>query len=586
MLTSGPPALSRVGKYELVRKLATGGMAEVFLARFEWARGLDKTVVVKRILAHHAENPSFIELFFNEARLASRLSHPNIVQIIEFGESEGVYFLAMEYVEGLNLRAFAQAAHKRDGGIPYPYCARIVAFCCEALTHAHELVDSSTGQPLNLVHRDVSLDNILVSKTGSVKLVDFGIAKAATQTHHTETGLVRGKIPYMSPEQIRARPLDCRTDIYSLGVVFYRLIAGHKPYEASEDAALIDAILREDMVPLRTRRPDVPPDLERIVNKMLERDRDRRYANCRELHEELERYLLTSQQPVSALQIGRLVERYCSAPGRPESAPLPALATPSVPGAGKTTPGPEAPLPLTDTTGRVPGPPAGTAPLEPGRRWRSLGPAIAGAVGAMLLLGAVGVLRHPLEVREESPLPTAEISVPEAPASSVAGEPTPSPSVSPPPKPGRPAPTAIDLEVRSEPPGQVKLLRAGKPLGEGVGQVAAKVTPGPVVVEVSSEGKLVFFKRVALTIAPSPRRQAHTITVEQGTVSIRAFPSSHAEIDGGPSVGVPHKQSLYEGSHLIRFVCDRDRPCAGRAPETKKVTVHPGETADVGQIWQ
>src|SRR3954466_7646428 len=192
-------------------------MAEVFLARFEWARGLEKTVVVKRILYHLAEDPIFIEMVFTEAQLASQLSHPNTAQIIEFGESEGFYFLAMEYIDGPSLRTLASAAHADGGGIPFGQCARIITCCCEALTHAHELTDAATGKPLNLVHRDVSPDNILVSKTGSVKLVDFGIAKAATQNHQTKTGLVKGKLAYMAPEQVRAEPLDCRADIYSLG---------------------------------------------------------------------------------------------------------------------------------------------------------------------------------------------------------------------------------------------------------------------------------------------------------------------------------------------------------------------------------
>src|SRR5512140_767411 len=269
-----------VGKYELVRKLATGGMAEVFLAKFEWARGLEKTVVVKRILYHLAEDPTFIEMFFTEAQLAAQLSHPNIAQVIEFGESEGVYFLAMEYVDGPSLRALANAAHATGTGIPFPHCARIAAFCCEALAYAHELPDAATGQPLNLVHRDISPDNVLISKTGSVKLVDFGIAKAATQTHRTKTGLVKGKLAYMAPEQLRAEPLDRRADVYSLGVMLYELVSGRKPYEAPSEVTLIHAMLYEDMTPLRTRREDVPPELERIVNKALERKREDRWADC------------------------------------------------------------------------------------------------------------------------------------------------------------------------------------------------------------------------------------------------------------------------------------------------------------------
>ena len=155
--------MAKIGKYELVRKLAAGGMAEVFLAKFEWAYGLEKTVVVKRILRHMATDPNFIAMFFSEAQLAAKLDHPGIVQIIEFGESEDANFLAMEYVDGLTLRDLLVAAYEREEFLPFGHCASIIAHACEALAYAHELTDPATGLPLKLIHRDVSLDNIIVS---------------------------------------------------------------------------------------------------------------------------------------------------------------------------------------------------------------------------------------------------------------------------------------------------------------------------------------------------------------------------------------------------------------------------------------
>jgi serine/threonine-protein kinase len=285
-------------------------MAEVYLAKFEWAHGLEKTVVVKRILEHIAQDPNFIAMFFSEAQLASRLNHPNVIQIIEFGEAEGIPFLAMEYVEGLTLRELVLTAIERGERLPVPHCARIAATACEALAYAHELVDPETGVPLQLIHRDVSLDNILVSTAGAVKLVDFGIAKAVTQVHHTKTGVIKGKLSYMAPEQVRGEPLDRRVDVYGLGIVLYELVAGAKPFENTSEAELLHEIVYGTRIPLRGPRPDAPPELERIVNRALERDRGNRYSDCRVLHADLENFLLSCRQPVNAFQLAELVKHY------------------------------------------------------------------------------------------------------------------------------------------------------------------------------------------------------------------------------------------------------------------------------------
>jgi serine/threonine-protein kinase len=331
--------VARFGKYELVRKLATGGMAEVFLARFEWALGLEKTVVVKRILPHLAEDPSFCEMFFSEAKLAAQLSHPNIAQIIEFGEHEGTYFLSMEYVDGPSLRSLEYSAALREETIPFAHSARIAACCCEALAYAHELADARTGEPLQLVHRDVSPDNILIGRTGAVKLVDFGIAKAATQTHRTETGGVKGKLGYMSPEQLRAKPLDRRTDVYALGVVLYEMLSGGRPYDAPTEASLLTAILTEDMVPLHARSPDAPEALERIILRALQRRPEDRYPDCRAMHADLEEFLRATRQPATVFQLAQLAAQD-SDTERAALGPRGALATPERPYPTARTPVP------------------------------------------------------------------------------------------------------------------------------------------------------------------------------------------------------------------------------------------------------
>src|SRR5687767_7530587 len=205
-------------------------MAEVFLARAEWALGVEKTVVVKRILSHLAEDQNFVEMFLSEAKLAAQLSHPNIVQIFEFGETEGVYYLAMEYIDGPNLRTLGARAHDQGRPVPFNLCAKMISMACEALCYAHEFCDPVTGTPLMLVHRDISPDNIILARNGALKVVDFGIAKAVTQSHQTKTGLIKGKLAYMPPEQLKTKSIDKRADVYALGVVLYELVAGKKPF--------------------------------------------------------------------------------------------------------------------------------------------------------------------------------------------------------------------------------------------------------------------------------------------------------------------------------------------------------------------
>jgi serine/threonine-protein kinase len=297
--------VNQIGKYEVIRKIATGGMAEVFLGRAAGPMGFEKQVVLKRILPHLAEDAQFVEMFFSEARLAAQLNHPNIVQVYDFGETTGAYYIAMEYVDGPNLRLALDSATRVGKAPSLAMCARLVAQACEGLAYAHEFKDPASGQPLNLIHRDVGLDNLLVALTGTVKVVDFGVAKAQTQGHRTQNGVIKGKVMYMPPEQLLGQTLDCRVDVYALGVVLYELVTGVSPFVGASDIALIQAVLQQPLPPVQQRRPDCPENLVRIINRALERKAEGRYPSCRELQEDLEEFIITSGEKVSISKVGR-----------------------------------------------------------------------------------------------------------------------------------------------------------------------------------------------------------------------------------------------------------------------------------------
>ena len=297
----------QVGKYQLIHKLATGGMAEVYLAKAAGPKGFEKLLVLKRILPHLASEPSFVEMFLSEARLAAQLNHPNIVQIFDFGEADGTYFLAMEYIDGPNLREIIRRAGGLGLAMPIALCARIIASACEGLAFAHNFWDLTTGQDLNIVHRDISPDNILLSRQGAVKVVDFGIAKAAGVSPHTQTGVLKGKLSYMPPEYLRNETLDGRVDVYSLGVVLYELLTGQRPFAARSEAGMVQAILYEAPMPVVQWRQEVPQAMQRILAKALSKERDSRYLDCIAFQEDLEEFLVATGKPVGASQLAQLV---------------------------------------------------------------------------------------------------------------------------------------------------------------------------------------------------------------------------------------------------------------------------------------
>ncbi len=292
------PAKETIGDYILEEKIATGGMAEIFKAKRKGVEGFEKTVVVKRILPSVAEDREFIDMLIDEAKIASQLSHPNIVQIFDLGKKEGSYFIAMEYVHGKDLRTILKTLSSRGRLLPFELSAYIGMKICDALYYAHNKKDSS-GRPLKIVHRDVSPQNILISYDGDVKLTDFGVAKASTKLHQTVAGQIKGKMLYMSPEQSKgSKEVDFRSDIYSLGCVLFEMITGKKLFMADSEMAVLEKVQKGKIVKPTKLNPEVPAQLESIVLKALKPRPSERYQSALEMKKDLEKFILSRRKTI------------------------------------------------------------------------------------------------------------------------------------------------------------------------------------------------------------------------------------------------------------------------------------------------
>lgn len=272
---------SKIGRYELIQRLAVGGMAEVFIARETGPAGLERRVVVKRILPHLSADEEFVQLFLEEARVLARLQHPGIVQVYELGEEEGSWFIAMEHVPGVTVRQLYLAAQQAKQRIPIAVAVGIVMQACESAHAAHEL--SEGGRPLGLVHRDITPQNIMVTDDGRVKLLDFGIAKKTADTEATREGGVKGKASYLSPEQCRQAPLDRRSDVFALGILLWELITGRSLFKRTSEYETLRAVDEAVWHDLRPYCPELPDDIVRVIRKALSRERDDRFSTADEM---------------------------------------------------------------------------------------------------------------------------------------------------------------------------------------------------------------------------------------------------------------------------------------------------------------
>ncbi len=307
-------------RYRLIEKLEAGGMAEVFLAEATSVQGFKKRVAIKRVLPHLASHKNFIGMFLDEARLGARLSHANIVSVFDIGSSDNSYFIVMEFVDGTNLKKIMETLRLKRQSFPLKDVIYIAMEACRGLSYAHELRDDE-GNPLDLVHRDVSPPNILISRRGEVKVTDFGLAKARTQLERTDPGVVKGKFSYLSPEAATGQDVTERADIFALGVCVWEMLGGRRLFLGGTDYETVQAVSNAEVPSLIGDHPEVDAEFERLLAKSLAREPEHRFASAREFGDALAGYLFHHQMKVTSYDIANLVkaalERQKSVPPRP-----------------------------------------------------------------------------------------------------------------------------------------------------------------------------------------------------------------------------------------------------------------------------
>ncbi|MBU1537252.1 serine/threonine protein kinase, partial [Myxococcota bacterium] len=295
-------------RLKIIRKLDAGGMAEVFIGEQVGAQGISKRVAVKRILPNLNRHQKFVDMFLDEARLAMKLSHANVVQTFDVGESGGTYYIVMEYIEGTSLKAITAHVKERGVQMPIGVAIYVIMEACKGLGYAHAAKDSM-GNPLHLVHRDVSPPNILISREGEIKVVDFGLAKAASQLESTEPGVIKGKFSYLSPEAVMGLEVDSRADIFSLGIILFELLTGRRLFYGATDYETVQLVEKAYIPRASALNPDVPPALEQALAKALARDRDRRFQKASQFLDALNSVLFAYGLKVSDRDVAKLVKQ-------------------------------------------------------------------------------------------------------------------------------------------------------------------------------------------------------------------------------------------------------------------------------------
>ena len=355
------------GQYELMELIATGGMAEVYKARMRGVEGFQKIVAIKRILPHLTDNDDFVTMFIDEAKLAAQLQHPNIIHIYDLGKIERSYYIAMEYIDGKDLRSILRSLEEKGRHLPLGLALFIGARLAAALDYAHRKKDLQ-GKAMVLVHRDVSPQNVLISFDGDIKLCDFGIAKAASKASHTRAGALKGKLQYMSPEQAWGKDLDNRSDIFSLGLVLYEMATGRKAFQGDSELSILEQVRVPQLEPPRTIDPTVPADVAQVIMKALSEKREERYQTAADFAAALDDLLQALRPTPGASDLGYFLAQLHGRDKAPMPAPtvevaVPPAKAPKITIEAPPAAGPIRPAPPIVTAAGTPSP-ATTMPVE------------------------------------------------------------------------------------------------------------------------------------------------------------------------------------------------------------------------------
>jgi eukaryotic-like serine/threonine-protein kinase len=294
-------------RYTITERLDQGGMAEVFRGVAESIRGFKRSVAIKRILPSLTKNDKFVSMFLDEAKLSLMLQHANVVQVFDIGSTDNTYFLVMEYVDGCNLKSLLERLKHRGRRISVPQAIYIIIECCKALNYAHSLEHPETLEPLNIVHRDISPPNILLSKNGEIKLVDFGLAKANSQIESTDPGVVKGKFSYLSPEAASGLDVDHRADIFAAGIILWEMFTGRRLFYGDTDYQTVELVRQARIPSIQALNPEIDAELEGVVRKSLARDPNQRYQQAADLGDALAQYLFSHRLKVTARDVASVV---------------------------------------------------------------------------------------------------------------------------------------------------------------------------------------------------------------------------------------------------------------------------------------
>jgi eukaryotic-like serine/threonine-protein kinase len=296
-------------RYRITERVAAGGMAEVFRGVAESLQGFKKNIAIKRILPALTKNKKFVAMFLDEARLSLLLQHTNIVQVFDIGHTDDTYFIVMEYVDGVDLKALTEWRRKINRRIPIAHTLYITMEICKGLSYAHDLQNPETGKPLGIVHRDISPPNVLISKQGEIKVVDFGLAKATSQIETTDPGVVKGKMSYLSPEAARGEEVDSESDIFAVGILLYEMLTGKRLFYGETDYQTVELVRNAKVPPIKPQNPQVEPELEDVVRKALAKRKEDRFQSALDMQDALAQYSYSRGLKVISRDIAELVRQ-------------------------------------------------------------------------------------------------------------------------------------------------------------------------------------------------------------------------------------------------------------------------------------